>query len=280
MYYTGVEQMHGQFYAMEKTEVCFRWSHTLPTGVHIYIDGVKQKADRQDNGLRVVFPAGKHILNISKGLPVLQQPVIHYTIHHRNKATLEVNPVPGAEGYLFEYSIDAGKTWIYQETLKQNKSVFVSRQGEEKGYVRVSAVNKEHSSEPSLIYPGYFSSGKPHFPEGLQLQFSENQVNLTWGRVLGCNEYKLYKKQANGTYSLIYSGKNSAFTDTQFKQGDIFDYAVTAVNGNGESEKCIPVTTDPQSRVNFVPIKDEPFRRSSAAEADRIDQVGPLYYPD
>jgi hypothetical protein len=56
---------------------------------------------------------------------------------------------------------------------------------------------------------------------------------------------------------------------------------VTAVNGNGESDKCAWIDTDPDSWLNFDPVPGEPFRRvaSKWGGNDNTGDKTDLYYP-
>jgi hypothetical protein len=280
--FTSREEMKGQYYYIDESVVTFRWEGNIPANLNIYVDGIKQKAVTNGNEISVTFPAGKHIWNITKGLPDLPKPQIHYTVNKNNKVDMEVYPVPGAKNYRFEYSIDAGKTWMWEKEQSRNKMSIKPQQNERKGYVRISALNSDHISLPSVIYPVYFTSEKPHYPDGLKVTLEDNFAQLTWGKVLGCNEYKVYKKNGNNSLRLIYSGNVNEFIDRQYKKGEVSEYTVSAVNGNGESELCNLVTTDLNSWLNFTPMKGEPFRRVVAKE-DPVDNEGnttSFYYPE
>jgi len=276
------EEIKGHYYSMTESVVTFSWEKGLPAAIHVYIDGVKQKTTTHANEVSVTFPAGKHIWNITKGLADLPKPKIQYTINKNHKAEVAVYPVSGATSYRFEYSTDAGNTWIGIGEQSQNTMIVSSQKNEKKGYVRITALNKEHTSEPSVIYPVYFTAEKPHHPDGLKIALEDHAVQLTWGKVLGCREYKVYKKNGNHPFELIYSGNGNEFSDKRYKKGEIVEYAVSAINGNGESKLSNPVTTDLTSWLNFTPVKGEPFRRVVGKE-NPIDNEGnttSLYYPD
>jgi hypothetical protein len=276
------ENVEGQFYCMEQADVTFKWEKGLPSALNVYVDGVKQQGVVGGNEITVTIPAGKHVWNISKGLPALLKPRIEYTRNDKQKVEVAAAPVPGATGYRFEYSTDAGRTWTAVKEQPQYKRTFLPQSGERKGYIRVTAVNREHESAPSVIYPVYYTSAKPHFPDGLKLVTDDDRVDLTWGKVLGCHQYKLYKKAGNGAWKLLYSGNGNRFADKQYVKDALYEYAVSAVNGNGESLRSNPVTTDPDSWLNFTPVKGEPFRRVIGKE-NPVDNEGndtPSYYPE
>jgi hypothetical protein len=101
--------------------------------------------------------------------------------------------------------------------------------------------------------------------------------------VLGCNEYKLYRRIADGSYKLVYTGSGNQYRDSLTEGSGIYEYAVSASNGNGESALCHAVTTDPDSWLNFEPVKGEPFRRTVTIESS-VDNDGnkmsSSYYPE
>jgi hypothetical protein len=62
----------------------------------------------------------------------------------------------------------------------------------------------------------------------------------------------------------------------------VYEYAVTAVNGNGEGPKCVPVDTEPQSWRNWNPATDLRFKRRTGYwrwPYTRPEGQPPLYYP-
>jgi len=276
------ENVKGQYYCMEETAVSFKWKNGLPARLNIYVDGVKQKPVVQGDEMCINFPAGKHIWNITKGLPDLPRPQIKYTIHKNNDAEVEVYPVPGAKNYRFEYSINADENPVWKKEQSQRKLTIKPQKNEKKGYVRITALNDEHTSLPSVIYPVYFTQEKPHFPDGLKVIPEDDHVRLSWGKVLGCKDYKVYKKEDDNSFRLIYSGANNTFSDHRYKKGDVYEYVVSAVNGNGESKMSLPVTTDLNSWLHFTPKKGERFRRVVTKE-DPVDNEGnktSSYYPE
>ncbi len=273
-------EISGRIYSPSDAAVEFEWTN-FPKGVSVYIDGVKQAVRPVDNRLVVEFPAGAHKWNITKGLPDLTAPEIAFTENRKGTTALAVNPVASATGYVYEYSTDQGRTWATLKNSRSNSILLKPVEGEEKGYVRVKAVNRDKESETSVIYPVYYTSEKPAAPSGLEVAIHGDSRTLTWGRVLGCNKYRLYRQHPGGKYQLIYTGSESAFVDKATHNGAAL-YAVSAVNGNGESEISSPVTDDPACLLNYKPIEEDRFRRSViiGGGKDLHDNPVPTYYPN
>lgn len=276
----SLNNIKGEFYSTEDAEVVFSWA-SKPVSVSFYIDGVKQKVSSGNNQMTVRFPKGKHIWNVTSGLPDLTGPHVDYTFNVKGQVKLSVSPVSGAQNYRYEYSTDQGKTWKLYKEQKDNSIMVKPAGNEKKGYVRVYALNGENISKPSVIYPVYFTAEKPHFPDGLKLKKNDNRYVLNWGKVLGCNEYRLYKRSNNSEFKLIYKGTNNQFTDSNIGN-EIVEYAVSTFNGNGESKLSNAVTTNADSWLNFIPIKENSFRRSVTIDsgADLHENKVPAYYPE
>ena len=280
--YTSDSHLNGEFDCSSGATICFRWKNEIPSNLKFYVDGKLQVANTQGNSLTVEIPGGKHIWTLTESLPGLPRPVVQQIRNEKGKVWLALKPIPGASQYRFEYSSEGDTGWSTLN-VQSSPEVVIRRSGtEQKGYIRATAINEEHESRTSVIYPVYFTSERPHFPDGLKVKIRTESVQLTWGNVWGCDEYKLYKRsKGSRTFQLIYKGAENQFTDKRVGQ-EVCEYAVTAVNGNGESALSVPVDTDPTSWLNFDPVPGEPFRRvlSKWSGVDNSGEKGEVYYPD
>jgi len=282
--YSSKNEINGQYDSREMSQIGFQWSGMIPSGVRFYLDGIPQPVTAEGQKMIIRIPAGKHIWNLTEGLPDLLRPDIDYTQNEKGEVLLGIHPVPGSTGYRFEYSTDVGKSWT---KLKQQSSVSLKvspREVEPKGYIRVFALNNVHESEASVIYPVYFTKERPHYPDGLKLDIKPVEIRLTWGKVLGCREYKLYRREKGSKkFHLIYRGKEPFFTDRLEMPGMICEYAVSAVNGNGESFLSHVADNDSSDWLNFDPRSGEPFRRTASQfDVDNDHSGSPVlfYYPE
>ena len=138
-------------------------------------------------------------------------------------------------------------------------------------------------------------------PDGLLLEPGDGQVCATWGECFGVTGYRLYRRE-RGTeaWKLVYSGPDRQFTDRAPgvvpprrlpgsadnpvpSAGRVCEYAVAAVNGNGEGVKSELRDTDPASWLNWQPPVPLKFRRRSEYTKEPYNPAGavpPLYYPD
>lgn len=66
--------------------------------------------------------------------------------------------------------------------------------------------------EASGDYPIYFSKEKAHAPEGLRLTLVKGVLEVTWGQVLGADQYALYcRKRGADHFDCVYRGSTRRF---------------------------------------------------------------------
>ncbi len=281
--YSGVTNISGNYTSQQASAVTFQWTGSIPENILLFIDGKKYPGKFQQNKILVQIPAGKHIWTLTSGFPDLPRPEIDFTRNEKGKVFLAVHPVSGASRYRFEYSTNGSSDWSALKEQTSNGLLIRPAKTENKGYVRVIAVNNDHKSPASVIYPAYFTSEKPHCPDGLKLNIFPGKVELTWGKVLGCSEYQLFRRiKGSEKYQSIYKGKERQFTDRTASAKEIYEYAVLVANGNGVSELCSAVDNNPSSWLNFDPKPGESFRRvaSSWSESDNSGEKVGIYYPE
>jgi len=280
--YSGVNNINGQYSSAIVSPVTFQWTGSVPDNIGFYLDGKKISVKMETNKIFTEIPAGEHIWTLTTGSPDLPRLKIDFSRNEKGKVFLAVHPVSGAVRYRFEYSTDGSSEW---KTLKEQAlpGLLIKPSGSEtKGYLRVIALNIDHQSEPSVVYPAYFTSEKPHFPDGLKLCIESGKISISWGKVLGCTEYKLLRRAKGVEKDQVnFKGKENQFTDRTSNPKEIYEYTVQSVNGNGESAICSSVDTDPDSWLNFDPKPGEKFRRttSSWSEADNMSGGVGMYYP-
>lgn len=276
--------VQGQYAGLAVSEVRFKWNDGTPGDVSFYLNGVKQQLKTGNDGLVATVPSGKHVWNLTTGLPSLSRPGIDFTLNKKKTVLFTVHPVDGATAYRFEYSTNAGQSWVKLTEQPKNSLLIQAFGNETKGYVRVVAVNQEHESEASVVYPIYFTIDKPNYPDGLRLEVVSGKTKLSWGKVLGCEVYRLYRRAKGAAkFQLIYSGNKNDFTDSILNHQTIYEYSVSAVNGNGESSLCPEIDDDPANWLNFDPMPGERFRRSGNRLNGTTDAAGNLindYYPE
>ncbi|GAB3925687.1 fibronectin type III domain-containing protein [Larkinella terrae] len=264
----------GTFFSPRPATVSVQWNGDLAPGLALYIDGKKQPLEWKAGGFSIPFPAGQHSWQLTAGQPVPVRSAIQSSENDHGKTAVFFTPSAGAAGYRIEISRDNGDSW---QTLGETaKTAFTVLKPDTlaKAHVRVIALNRDHQSEPSPAYPVYFIAQKPHFPDGLKADLATG--NLNWGQVLGCTTYQLYRRLAGTSkFQVVYTGPNSTFHDPALTGKLVYEYAVSAINKNGESRLSDPLTTNPDSWLHWNPKPGEPFRRTNTQRADSEA----VYYP-
>jgi hypothetical protein len=278
--FSNTGEVKGLTYTEKPGTLSIEWTDNVPTG-DIYIDGTKQVGTVSGKSIKINIPTGLHRWQFTKGLPQPNAPIIIRTENISGGAKVFFTPVAGAANYRIEISSDNGKTWKTTGTTTTSPYMLSGLSNDQKIHVRAIAFNQQSESEPTDEYPIYVSKAPPSSPDGLATRLDHNRVDLTWGEVLGAIEYRLYRrKKETQNFTLIYKGLNRSFTDaatgvipayvepgnyTQPQREDaltyaLYEYAVTAVNGNGESLRSTPVDTSPISWRNWDPTNWERFK--------------------
>jgi hypothetical protein len=164
-------------------------------------------------------------------------------------------PVAGATRYRIELSRDMGATWDTVAHTTDSKYQVSGLKIGAKVHVRVTALNREQERTPGDEYPIYVTDQPPLPPDGLRTRSVEGGIALQWGEVLGVREYVLYRRvKGNTEYAEVFRGLAQSRVDVLPKAGSpVFEYAVSAVDGNGEGRRSAPVNTDPATWLNWEP---------------------------
>lgn len=80
----------------------------------------------------------------------------------------------------------------------------------------------------------------PDIPTGLTAHSDIGQINLSWNAVTGADSYNIYR-------DLVMIGNVTvpSYLDEDVANGIVYEYSVSAVNGNGESNRSVVVSAKP-----------------------------------
>lgn len=268
--------MRGQFYATRASSVKITLAN-MTGKTTLYIDGAAQTGRREAGVISVDLPAGRHVWELTDGLPVPVAPTVLRTENIAGGAVVRVTPVASAQRYRLEVSPDNGANWSAVETTETPQLTVGGQANGSKIHVRAIAVNAEHESAAGPEYPVYVTNEAPAVPDGLGVTLAKGAATVAWGEVLGASEYRLYARlKGTKEFQIVYRGLDRSFVDERpaiqpcdpipmrapvLRQIDIVEYAVAAVNKNGESRMSPIANTDPASWRNWDPMPGEPFRR-------------------
>jgi len=263
-----------------------------------YVDGVAQTAQHAPGALVVELPAGNHHWELTDVSPVPIAPHVVRTENHATGAQVVVAPVASASQYRLELSKDNGATWLQVRVQAEPLIEVSGLEPGQKVHVRAIALNSMHESAPGPEYPVYVTSQPPPTPDGLHVELANGAATISWGEVLGASEYRLYVRQkGDKEFHPLYHGLDRSFVDrragiiacdaipgspTPANHADIVEYAVAAVNGNGESAHSRNADSNPASWRNWNPRPRERFRRTYSGTPDFLALPGgpPSYYPE
>jgi hypothetical protein len=248
------------------------------------------------------IPPGDHRLEYTRRLPEPMPPSIRRTENRAGGATVFFTKAAGAENHRIELSSDHGTTWTPVGETAGDRFNLTGLTDGTKVHIRAVALNRERESRPANEYPLYVTAAAPPPPDGLAAEPGPGKVRLTWGEVLGAGAYKLYRRSpGEAEFKEIFRGLANEFIDTvdcrpafaepglkaaALRHADaptVHQYAVAAINGNGEGARSLTVDTDPRAWDNWKPAADLRFKRRSGfwlpPYVREID-VPPAYYPD
>ncbi|MDD4921623.1 MAG: fibronectin type III domain-containing protein [Bacteroidales bacterium] len=269
--YAGVVQVR------KETTVQFSLKSSVK-GLVFYLDGAEVVLSKTgENSYTVKIPAGKHDWQWSDAGLIPGVPTITRSVSGANTCDLEWTPVSGATSYLVQNSTDGGIKWNNVADVNVTKYKLTGLAEKTKIHVRVLAKGKGGVGEPSGDYPVYTGIAKPHAPEGLIAVKNGSAVSLTWGQVLGSDQYVLYQREkGSNEFKKIYSGSERIATVKLADGKKTYEFYVTATNGNGESPKSIVANTDEKSILNWYPIPGEVFRRDTESQENGYDEYNPF----
>lgn len=243
----------------------------------LYLDGIETAVQQG----RFIIPKGRHNWEITNFKAMPMQAKILRTVNFSGGANIFFSESPAAEKYLLEYSTDTAKTFSAIGKFNTSPAVIREFSNGQKLHVRIIAMNTDKIATPSHEYPIYVNDIIPEHPDGLALSLGTNTIEASWGKCLGAENYRLYRRiVGEPSWNVVYKGNETNFIDRASGvvrhtmlpgkednipyRGIVYEYAVTTVNGNGESKKSEIVTSSPTSWLNWMPNTDSPgFRRDT-----------------
>lgn len=287
----------GCFVATRATEVTIELA-SARAGMRMYLNGAAIKESFAGGRLTLELPPGRHAWEITDRLPVPMPPRILRTENTASGARVVLKPVASATQYRLEVSEDNSASWRDAGTHESQAIELGGLQNGHKVHVRAIAKNDERESAPGTEYPVYVSDKPPAAPDGLSVTLREGAAMLSWGEVLGVQEYRLYARiRGDRQFRLLYRGLDRTYADRRAgiqaaasmpsnqahsKAAPLVEYVVTAANANGESPRSRMADSDPSSWRNWDPRPDERFRRVYSYPPDEPQPPNslPRYYPE
>jgi hypothetical protein len=276
----------------------------LPPGAGIaYVDGKRAEQTRSANTLTMKLEAGRHHWEVTQRAPLPLGPSILRTVNGKSGAKVFFPEMAGASEYRLELSADRAATWKAAQTGKNSPLSVQGLRAGTKVHVRITAVNPDGKEVAGPEYPVYVSDAPPSAPDGLELELSPARVRASWGEVLGASEYRLYRRTAGQTaWSVVCRGMMPQCEDRAEgvtapaympgradnalhpSAGPVYEYAVSAVDENGEGAKSRAIATDPAGWLTWWPAGVERrYKRQTGFWLPPYvpaEMSPPMFYPD
>jgi hypothetical protein len=292
----------GAFQSQSATSLTLTLPAAIATTATFYIDGAKPTQTRTAQTLTLALPAGRHTWELTPNPPTPIPPTILRTENAKASAKVFFTPVPAAQSYRLELSQDNAVTWKPAAEGKTTPLTLQNLTPNTKYQLRIAAITPDNRAIPGPEYPIYATLTPPPTPDGLALEITPNTVQAQWGEVLGASEYRLYRRlTGQARWTLVYHGLDRQTADhapgitaPTYMPGradnsltprlpQIYEYAVTSVNGSGESEKSPQISTDPTSWLTWWPTgQDHTFKRQTGFWLPPYVPAAatpPLHYP-
>jgi hypothetical protein len=274
-------ECRGKYFGRQGGAMALELADPPPSGAKFYIDGAPVPTNLAGARATAQVPAGEHRWQFTAKIPAPMAPRILRTVNRAGGARIFVEKVAGAERYRFEVSRDREATWTTAGETSGDLELTGLPNGA-KVHVRAMAVNGAVESPPGRAYPIYVSEEPPPPPDGLRTELAGGKVRISWGEVLGAGEYRLYRRRrGTNDFARVFGGLGHEFHDPA--PDGICEYAVAAVNGNGEGPRSPVVDSDPSSWRNWEPCADLRFKRRSAYDLPPYVDASltpPEHYPE
>lgn len=293
----------GVYQAAHSMKITLRVPEGSSASFTAYIEGRRASQSRVGNDITVTLDPGRHVWELTDKVPLPKAPTVLRTQNAKGATRVFFDAVPGAAKYRLELSTDQAANW---STIRTGNSSPLWADGLQPGtkvHVRLVALTPDGRSVTGPEYPVYVSEAAPEFPDGLALELAAGRARLTWGEVLGVSEYRLYRRKTGASsWTEIYRGLDQHYEDRaagitlpNYMPGradnaftapatTIYEYAVTAGNEIGESEKSRAVSTDPAGWLAWWPAGVERrFKRQTGFWLPPYVPAAmtpPMFYPD
>ena len=170
-----------------------------------------------------------------------------------------------ATAYDVERSTESGGPYAHLATVSTNAYVDSKVTNGHTYYYVVSAANPLGVGAISAQVSSFPYASVPAAPAGLNAEFGGGDFQpffgdgiaiLTWQAVPGASGYNVYRASGGSGFTLLTAAPQSGteYTDMSITEGTAYSYAVTAVNGAGESSQSSPETGTPNETVRKPPV--------------------------
>ncbi len=175
----------------------------------------------------------------AKNTKKLQTPTMKATVNANGTFKLSWNKVTGADKYELYIKQANGSYKLMKTTTATSFTTAYATYNKQFSY-KMRAINSKNKSIASA-YSAVVSTKNTKKLQAPTMKATVNKngtFKLSWNKVDGATSYKLYIKQANGSYKLMKTTSATSFTTAVATKGKTYSYkmvAVTSKNKNATS---------------------------------------------
>ena len=169
----------------------------------------------------------------------LQTPTMKATVNANGTFKLSWNKVAGAEKYELYIKQADGSYKLMKTTTGTSFTTAFATYGKQFSYKMRAVTSKNNSATSAFSSVVNATNNKKLQTPTMKAAVNANgSFKLSWNAVAGATSYKLYIKQADGSYKLMKTTSATSFTTAVAAKGKTYSYkmvAVTSKNKNATS---------------------------------------------
>ncbi|MBO5065783.1 MAG: hypothetical protein J6D06_06690 [Clostridia bacterium] len=183
--------------------------------------------------------------------PVLQK----LTFDASYKALVKWEKVNGAAGYKVYRKVADAKSWALISTIKNGATTYYNDASGKASGVKYTYTVRAYDSKNLHSYfdidgTSAICLAKPVFAVSQVFDENDNSsIEVKWSAINGATKYNVYRRIPGGTWQyLVLNTPETVYADTTAEIGIMYEYAVRALNNNGDISYFYTRTIKPVAR--------------------------------
>ena len=172
--------------------------------------------------------------NTGKSIKYIAAPKLKSVSNTETGVEIKWGKVNGAEKYRIFYKTGTGN-WKRLDDTSSNSYVWKNAKSGTKYSFTVRCISKDGKSYTSA----YDDTGKSvtyiAAPKNISLSKTFLGVKISWSKVAGAENYKVFRKTGDGNWKLVGTTTSTSFADNTAKWGNKYTYTVRCVSKDGKT---------------------------------------------
>jgi len=174
--------------------------------------------------------------NVNATTKVVTPTGLSATVISNSQINLTWNLVSGATGYVVERSTTGAGNWTTVYTGSGTSCSSTGLNEDTKYFFRIKATVSGNQSAYAANVSGKTFWGTFSTPTGLTTKaVSSSQIKVGWNAVFGATSYTLERSTNQTTWTTVYTGSNTSFTNASLNADTPYFYRVRATNSSGST---------------------------------------------